>query len=107
MKGRFAICVLMLMSLLLAIVASAGAAPPDQEPTPTPLTTQAQADALLEECLARYQRSDFRAALEKRQTALPLYQQLGDQAGEAVTLNNIGMVYHLSSGLPPQPGPPG
>jgi len=61
--------------------------------TPTPLAVQAEADALLAECDVRYDRGDFQGALEACQAALPLYRQLGDREGEAVTLNNIGVIY--------------
>src|SRR5262245_3746573 len=34
-------------------------------------------------------------SIEKFQTALSLYQAIGDRSGEAKTLNNIGFVYYL------------
>jgi CHAT domain-containing protein/Tfp pilus assembly protein PilF len=84
-------CLLVLLTLLLHISAPAHTAPPAQTPTPPP--TQAQADALLGECIDRHNQGDSHKALEKCQVALLLYQEVGDQAGEAMALNSIGMIY--------------
>ncbi|MCG8364547.1 MAG: tetratricopeptide repeat protein [Pseudanabaenales cyanobacterium] len=54
---------------------------------------QTEADQLLEQGRQQFRVSQFRAALQSWQAALEIYRELGDQAGEGKTLNNIGLVY--------------
>jgi tetratricopeptide (TPR) repeat protein len=41
-----------------------------------------------------HHRGDWQAALDYYQRALPVYREVGDRAGEATTLNNIGGVHN-------------
>jgi tetratricopeptide (TPR) repeat protein/CHAT domain-containing protein len=67
---------------------SANAAPPIQEGD-----AQAQAYELIKEGAGLYNQSDLPGAVEKFQTALTLFREVGDQAGEATALGDIGAVY--------------
>jgi len=54
---------------------------------------KAEADRLLDEGIAQYNRSEWQQALAAWQQALEIFREIGDRAGEAKTLNNIGVVY--------------
>ncbi|MCG8364549.1 MAG: tetratricopeptide repeat protein, partial [Pseudanabaenales cyanobacterium] len=54
---------------------------------------QTEADQLLERGEQQYGVSQFREALQSWQAALAIYRELGDRAGEGMTLKNIGNVY--------------
>ena len=54
---------------------------------------KAEADRLLDEGIAQYNRSEWQQALAAWQQALEIFREIGDRAGEADTLNNIGVVY--------------
>lgn len=88
---RLVPCLLVLAGLLLATAAPAHAVPPAEEPTPPP--GQGQAEVYRETCVAHYGQGDFMEALEACQTALLLYQQSGDRAGEAATLSVIALIH--------------
>lgn len=53
----------------------------------------AEADQLLEQGNAQFDAFDFEAALQSYQQALDIYQEIGDEAGEGSTRNNIGVAY--------------
>jgi CHAT domain-containing protein len=56
---------------------------------------KAVADQLNQEGVKAFKISQYRVALEKFQTALNIYKQIGDREGEGTTLNNIGAVYKV------------
>lgn len=56
---------------------------------------QAEADRLSKEAFEQYQRNDWRAALATWQAALAMYRELGDRAGEAGTLSNLGFLFEV------------
>ncbi|MCX6578912.1 MAG: tetratricopeptide repeat protein [Candidatus Aminicenantes bacterium] len=45
-------------------------------------------------------RGDYAAALEKYEQSLKIKEELGDRAGVAASLNNIGMIYHQQKKYP-------
>jgi len=53
----------------------------------------AEAGQLLEQGNAQFNAFDFEAALQSYQQALDIYQEIGDEAGEGSTRNNIGVAY--------------
>jgi len=53
----------------------------------------AAADRLLQQGIAQFQRSQFRAALQSWQQSLKLYRQHGDQQGKVASLGNLGIAY--------------
>lgn len=61
---------------------------------------QDQANRLLDEGVDKYNRSEWQAALTTWQQALEIFRELGDRAGEAITLGNIGIVYQASGNYP-------
>ncbi|MEB3218957.1 MAG: CHAT domain-containing protein [Nostocales cyanobacterium 94392] len=54
---------------------------------------KAQANALLTIATHKYRQGLFKEALKTWQQELPIRREIGDKAGEGVTLNNIGEVY--------------
>ncbi|NJR63588.1 MAG: CHAT domain-containing protein [Cyanobacteria bacterium CRU_2_1] len=54
---------------------------------------QAEADRLLQQGVQQLQTAQFPAALQSFEQALALYREMGDRAGEGVSLNGIGFVY--------------
>ncbi|MEB3290571.1 MAG: CHAT domain-containing protein [Leptolyngbya sp.] len=72
------------------------AMPPSSLAQAAPNEAQAtEADQLLELGRQQYRASQFGEALQSWQTALEIYQALGNRTGEAKVLNNIGIVYQL------------
>ncbi|OBQ13191.1 MAG: hypothetical protein AN490_03385, partial [Anabaena sp. AL09] len=62
----------------------------------SPAATKENAERLLEEGKALYQQGSaesLRQAIQKLQEARLLYRAVGDRSWEAITLNNIGLVY--------------
>ena len=55
----------------------------------------------LRQGIQHFRVSRFQDALQSFETALALYQEVGDRAGEGITLNNIGTIYR-SQGQYPQ-----
>jgi Uncharacterized enzyme of heme biosynthesis len=56
--------------------------------------TKTVAESLLNQAIKAFQMADYETALEVLNTSLELYRQLGDKAGEGVTLSSIGLVYY-------------
>ena len=54
---------------------------------------KAKADALNKEGVSLYNQGDYQGAINRFESALAIYQEIGDQAWEGATLNNIGRAY--------------
>ncbi len=59
----------------------------------TAANRKAEADRLSEQSSQQYRTSQFEAALQSRQRALEIYQEIGDRFGEAISLGGIGTTY--------------
>ena len=59
----------------------------------TAANRKAEADRLYEQSNQQYRISQFEAALQSRQRALEIYQEIGDRFGEAISLGGIGTTY--------------
>ena len=60
-------------------------------------TTQdrkAEADRLLQQGNQQYQISQFEAAFQSWQQALPIYREIKDRLGEGTALGNLGVAYY-------------
>ena len=68
--------------------------------TANPEDRKAEADRLIESGNQLYRVSRWQEALRAYQTALDIYQEINDRAGEAGTLNNIGIVNRLLGNYP-------
>jgi CHAT domain-containing protein len=96
-------CLLLLLAVGLPLVpgwSGAVGVPPALAQAAPNQAQQAEANRLLEQGLRQYRVSQFRDALQSWQAALEIYQAMGDRAGEAQTLNNIGLVNQWSGNYP-------
>ena len=59
----------------------------------TAANRKVEADRLYEQSNQQYRISQFEAALQSRQRALEIYQEIGDRFGEAISLGGIGTTY--------------
>jgi CHAT domain-containing protein/uncharacterized protein HemY len=82
-----------LSSILLSLLIATGIVVPLLSQTGLTQTIQVQAERLLYQGAEQYQRRQFQAALQAWEAALNLYRQAGDRQGEAMLLNNLGMVF--------------
>jgi CHAT domain-containing protein/tetratricopeptide (TPR) repeat protein len=91
--------ILLLNGVFLSSVAATGSTSvqiAQRSETASTQATRAAAKRLLDEGLQLYKQGtaeSLRQAIEKWKQALPLRRQVGDKAGEATTLSNIGSVY--------------
>ncbi|MDY7004366.1 MAG: tetratricopeptide repeat protein [Cyanobacteriota bacterium] len=66
---------------------------PEVESSPESSASEAEADKLFETGVEQFRTGKFDEALESYEKVLAIRQELGDQAGIAQTLNNMGDVY--------------
>ncbi|WP_206044056.1 tetratricopeptide repeat protein [Geitlerinema sp. P-1104] len=58
-----------------------------------PGSANAEADQLLQQGIQQFNRSQFREALASWERALEFFREIGDRAGEGLTLGNLGSAY--------------